>query len=65
MELNPDNLQAWHDLGIALLMQNRPEEAIEEFHEVLRRDPTFIEACDNLAAVCRGQKKYDQALQYC
>lgn len=65
MELNPGNLEARHDLGIVLLMQNRPEEAIAQFNEVLGKDPGFLKAYDNLAVVYKQQRKYDEALLNC
>jgi predicted Zn-dependent protease len=48
VRLKPDMLQARLNLGIALLKQGRQAEAIDQFNEVLRRDPGNQVALKNL-----------------
>jgi putative thioredoxin len=38
VEANPDDLQARYDLGVALSVANKPEEAVEQLLEIVRRD---------------------------
>ena len=65
LEINPQNLEARHDLAIVLLMQQRTEEAIAEFHRVLEIDPSFGKAYNSLAVVYQRQQKYGEALLNC
>jgi type IV pilus assembly protein PilF len=64
VELNPDNADAHHALGILLhLAFNRPEEAIEHYEKAIAVRPTFSEAKSNLGNVYLSLNRYDEAIK--
>jgi len=65
LELNPNNLQARHDLGVVLFMQNQHEEAIRQFKDILAKDPKFVKAYYNLAVVYEQREEFDEAIKNC
>ncbi|HET9449370.1 MAG TPA: social motility TPR repeat lipoprotein Tgl [Aggregicoccus sp.] len=64
VELDPDNADAHHALGILLhLAFNRPEEAIKHYQRALEVRPTFSEAKSNLGNVYLSTSRYDEAIR--
>ncbi len=51
VELLPHHVDAWMQLGVALVHQNRNEEAVQAFESCLARDPQNVFARVNLAQV--------------
>jgi tetratricopeptide (TPR) repeat protein len=62
LELNPKNAKAHAVLGIALVRQNKLEEANEHLAEAIRLDPTDYEAHYTLGQALTRQKKFDEAI---
>ncbi len=48
VEWNPQDVQAWYDLGRTKYNENRFDEAIDAFKKVLQLDPANVKAEDNL-----------------
>jgi len=44
LDRDPDDTQAWGDLGVAFNTLGRHEEAVAAFEEALKRDPAFLES---------------------
>ena len=64
VELNPDNADAHHALGILLhLAFDRPEEAIKHYEKAIEVRPTFSEAKTNLGNVYLSTGRYDDAIR--
>lgn len=64
VELNPDNADAHHALGILLhLAFNRPQEAIKHYEKAIDVRPTFSEAKSNLGNVYLSLNRYDDAIR--
>jgi len=51
VRLKPDLLEARSNLGIALVKQRREAEALDQFQEVLRREPTNAIALKYVQAI--------------
>jgi tetratricopeptide (TPR) repeat protein len=64
LELNPKNAKAHAILGIALVRQDRLEEANGYLFEAIRLDPTDYEAYYTLGQAMTRQKKFDEAIKY-
>ncbi|MBN2592944.1 MAG: tetratricopeptide repeat protein [Sedimentisphaerales bacterium] len=62
LELNPKNAKAHAILGIALVNQNKLEEATSHLAEAIRLDPTDYEAHYTLGQALTSQKKFDEAI---
>ncbi len=57
---------AWnvrYNLGVALLADGKPEEALPEFVEVLKVSPKHLESMINIAGIHLGASRPDQALK--
>ncbi len=62
IRLHPGYFQAYSQLGRALQLQGRFEEAIPAFEYALQLDPDFRSARDRLGRVHLAQGNYNQAL---
>ena len=62
LELNPKNAKAHATLGIALVRQNRLDEANVHLAEAIRLDPTDYEAHYTLGQAMTRQNKFDDAI---
>jgi tetratricopeptide (TPR) repeat protein len=62
LELDPNNLQARYYLGRVRYQENRLDDAIAAFREVLGRDPSNVKAQDNLGLCLEGKNYVDQAI---
>jgi tetratricopeptide (TPR) repeat protein len=70
LELQPQNAKARRDLGVALLSQERPKEAHNEFAKLLAQEPSNAEAHVWLGMALAAEqnpeaaiKEYETALQ--
>jgi len=61
--LASDDIDARYDLGVALATLDRPEEALHEFREVLRRAPTDADAHHNMGCVLNSLGRHGEAAQ--
>ncbi len=59
---NPDSIMIYNNRGFSMLMQKRLEEAVEDFNRVLRMDPEFDIARENLRLALAWQGKYVHAM---
>jgi tetratricopeptide (TPR) repeat protein len=57
-----DNADAHNNLGLALVEQVRTGEAVSEFRETLRIDPSYIDAHRSLGVIFLGKREPDQAI---
>ena len=69
VELSPNHVDAWMQLGVVLARQNRNEEAARAFETCLARDPQNVFARNSLAQVwvrlnrkAEAQREYEQAI---
>ena len=58
----PNALQPHYILGLAAKTQNRPEDAIASFQQVLRIDPNDVGSNINLGQLYAQQRKYAEAI---
>jgi len=63
IKLNPNNADAHHKKGEALLEQGRYEEAIEEFDKAIKLDPNFTVAYNNKGAALSGLGSSEEAIE--
>jgi tetratricopeptide (TPR) repeat protein len=61
---NPDSTLAHNDLGNLLLQQGRTGEAMAQYREVLRIDPTLGETQNNVADILLGQGQLGEAIAH-
>jgi tetratricopeptide (TPR) repeat protein len=64
-ELQPDNVAAHYNLGVALQSQKRHEEAAAAYREVLKRDANHALAHANLGLALRELGKTEEAIPSC
>jgi protein O-GlcNAc transferase len=64
VEAYPDLIDAWNALGVALINQGRPQDALEVFLEASRRDPSSPVAHVNVANVLGDLGRGAQALPH-
>jgi len=62
LQLDPGNLEARYHLGRVRYQQNRFDEAIAAFRNVLNRDPNNVKAEDNLGLSLEGKGQADDAI---
>ena len=60
---HPNDPQLLHLLGVAMLQQNRREEAADLIGRAITIDPKAAEYHNNLAIVLDGLKRYDDAIE--
>lgn len=60
--LMPDNVDARHKLGVALFMLQQSDAALEQFQEVLKRDPGYDKAYLGLGEVYLQQGRFQEAV---
>jgi tetratricopeptide (TPR) repeat protein len=60
----PNNSRGRNNLGNALTRHGKLDEAIAQYSEALRIDPTYVEAHNNLGAVLATQGKLDEAIAH-
>jgi Flp pilus assembly protein TadD len=65
LELDPQYVFAWNNLGIALSGQNRYAEAEAAYRKALELDPQFASAWYNLGVVLSRQNRYAEAEAAC
>jgi len=64
LELNPKSAKAHAILGIALVRQDKLDEATGHLLEAIRLDPTDYEAHYTLGQTLTRQKKFDEAIRH-
>ncbi|OFV99028.1 MAG: hypothetical protein A3H28_08010 [Acidobacteria bacterium RIFCSPLOWO2_02_FULL_61_28] len=62
LDVTTGNYRAHHNLGLALAISGKGDEAIPYFSEAVRFKPDFAEAHNNLGSVLANQGKLDQAI---
>jgi tetratricopeptide (TPR) repeat protein len=62
LQLKPDDARSQYDLGTALLLSDRPDEAIIALQEATRLTPDDIRAHVALALALRGKGRLDEAI---
>jgi predicted O-linked N-acetylglucosamine transferase (SPINDLY family) len=60
----PDLIDARNALGVALIQQSRPQDALPVFMEAARRDPKSAAANNNVANVLGDLGRHEEALAY-
>jgi Tfp pilus assembly protein PilF len=65
LAVTKDNALAHLNLGAALQDQKRLSQALIQYHEVLRLDPSCHEAYSNIGKILTDQGKPQEALDYC
>ena len=64
IELKPDNVDAWYNLGLALLKLGKPGDAREAFATTVRISPSRVFARINLAELLLAEGKQEEALEH-
>jgi tetratricopeptide (TPR) repeat protein len=64
LESYPDLIDAYNALGVALIRQSRPQDALQVFLEAARRDPRSATANNNVANVLGDLGRHEEALPY-
>lgn len=64
IELNPNYIQAYNNLGVAMNRRNRPDQAIKHFRRALEIDRTYANAHYNLGVTLLNRKKPTQAIRH-
>ena len=64
LRLNPDSAPTHYNLGIALSLERKFDEAAAEFREALRVDPDYADAHNNLGAVLTLSGRLDEAAEH-
>ena len=62
LEFEPDNLVIRNQLGMVLYRLGKLDEAVEEFHHVLKKAPEDFDAIDALGLVNMTRSNYQQAI---
>ena len=60
---NPDHADAHNNLGIALAMKGKLDEAIPHFQAAIRSNPNYASAHSNLGNAFAVQHKLDEAIR--
>jgi tetratricopeptide (TPR) repeat protein len=61
LAINPDIAQAHNNLGFALLLKDRPDEAEESLRRAIALDPNLADAHCNLGDACKTLQRYAEA----
>jgi protein O-mannosyl-transferase len=64
LEVTENNGAAHNSLGVALVEKGQPDEAVEEFQEVLRLKPDDVYGRNNLGIALLKSGKTDEAIKY-
>ncbi|OHE89167.1 MAG: hypothetical protein A3G75_16095, partial [Verrucomicrobia bacterium RIFCSPLOWO2_12_FULL_64_8] len=64
LNVTTGNYRAHHNLGLALAISGKGDEASAYFSEALRLKPDFAEAHNNLGSALANQGKFDQAIAH-
>ena len=64
LSVNPDDLEARHNLGVTYLAGNEPDRARKQFEEILRRSPDYAPAHKLLGIVYREMGRHQNAIPY-
>jgi tetratricopeptide (TPR) repeat protein len=64
VQLKPGDANAHYNLGLALVHQGKPDEAIRHWLEVIRLDPNNTNAHYNLGQAKLHQGKFDEAIRH-
>ena len=62
-DLKPQSAVTHYNLGTALTVARRLDEAAAEYREALRIDPSYANAHNNLGNVLLAQRQFDQAIR--
>lgn len=62
VRLNPDNADAWHDLGVAHLFLDQYDECLSNFLEAVKRNPKDARLWRSVGSAYSILKKYPDAL---
>jgi len=62
VSIQPNSIEARYYLGRALYLQNKFDQCISVFEEVLKQDPTLVKAQDNLALAREGKNQPEMAI---
>jgi Flp pilus assembly protein TadD len=57
LEINPQNGEAYRNLGVALSLQGKLDEAIEEVREALRIRPDSVEVQKTLTVLLKSKER--------
>jgi tetratricopeptide (TPR) repeat protein len=64
LRLNPESAPAHYNLGTALSLQRRFDDAVTEFREAVHLDPDHAEAHNNLGAMLHVSGRLDEAAEH-
>ena len=62
VKASPDSPEAHYGLGVALMMQNKTDEAIPSFKQALQLKPDYLEAYTQLFQAYIRARRYDDAI---
>jgi len=62
IRINPQDANAYYNLGVVLYHQGKLEEAITNFRQAIQLDPKYANAYNNLGAALSDQGKLDEAI---
>ncbi len=65
IELNPATVEAWLNLGAAVVKQGRKEEAVECWEKALEINPDFVFAWNNIGNALRDMGRLEDSIQKC
>jgi len=58
------NVNEWHAIGVALISENRHEEAIKYYDKILEVNPEDQKALLNKGSVLKDLERYEEAIKY-
>ena len=64
LEIKPDFVDGYVNLGLALLQKKRADEAMIQFQKALEIRPGYADACNSLGAALLQKGKSDEAISY-
>jgi tetratricopeptide (TPR) repeat protein len=62
LEINPDNYEVWHKLGVALGNLGRYEEAIDSYDQAIKIKPDYDETWNNRGVALFNSGRYEEAI---
>ena len=63
LEGDPNNVEAYNNLGNALHKQKKLDESIVQYRKAIQLDPNYVDAYYNLGFALKNQKKLDEAIE--